>query len=116
LAITESGHNGVIESLGGVKNRPGFGRTSYYATHTLGVLDDLDILPENTRRISALIQNYGSGSVFINFSSGYAGQGMRVYLSPGGSIQIDKDFPWTGYISARGILATTIIVNEISVQ
>lgn len=109
----ESGYSGELVSLGGVRGIRFRGRQCDSATYTLVTGDNQSVLVENGRRISAIIQNVddvdavdvrlGDGPVFV-----------RIY--PHGSLQIDSDFPWTGYVYGQAVANTpTVRVFEVSV-
>lgn len=61
------------------------------------------LLAANPTRIAAILTNWGSLDVGIAFGEGAAAN-YGILLRPGGSFQIDKDFPWCGevYGSATG--------------
>jgi hypothetical protein len=109
----EPGNRLPIISLGGVVSLPGQGRvvtsTSVVATNPIVLASS------NPKRISAIIQNADDG----------ANPGMKVYvflgnttppiiLSPYGTLQIDKDFPWIGDIIV-GASANSPVVTMLEI-
>src|SRR5450759_3113267 len=123
---TENGFIGRLTSLAGVQGADGKGRVIDSVSVALTATVVL-VLSSNPKRISALIQNIDDitspgSSVFISLGNpGYAidpGAYVSV-LSPLGTLQIDKDFPWTGEVYAckftNVVGSPTILVTEISI-
>lgn len=115
-AYQETGNRLPIISLGGIQSNRGWGRNiEISATPVLGLYAGIQqIMPDNPRRISAIILNNTPGVVFLSAP----GNDWYLLLQPGGSLQIDNNFPYTGPILAFGdALAANNILNiaEISV-
>jgi hypothetical protein len=113
----ESGHQGPLTSLGGIIGIQNLGRKVTRSYPTVGQTTNLQILPENLRRISAIIRNTSdTGYVFLSLS-GYIPDDLDIILYPGEYLQIDKDLPWTGSINGLAVTADCVCtVTEISVQ
>lgn len=111
ITAIESGHYGVLESLGGLKNLVGHGRKLWAYSYTLST-DWQTVLWDNPNRIAAIFTNNGT---LVNELS-VAGGATETFaiLWPRGTFQIDKDFPWTGKVMASSTGATYLHVVEIS--
>jgi len=108
----ESGHNGLMISMGGILGRPGLGRridSTAFSLTTTAVM----IIGDNPRRISAIIENQGPDSLALDFGGGI----NSISIHSGGNLQIDENFPYTGSIAAGADTSTCVVlVTEISVQ
>lgn len=118
MAITENGHVGELVSLAGVPGKVFLGRELVYASYVPITTTTSQVLFNNPKRIAALIVNSGSTDIAIRLGTtpviGPPIQGML--LSPGGSLQIDKDLPWTGEVFVVfGASGGSLEVEEISV-
>jgi hypothetical protein len=116
----ESGHDDSKEkliSLGGVMGSPGRGRVLELGG---GAFVSAAKIPDNPKRISLLIQNLAINAIVAQQSdvqvlfplpnTGY------LVLSPGDSIQFDKDLPYTGALIVAAIPGNcTLEWLEISV-
>lgn len=92
----ESGAFAPLVSLGGIKDDTSRGRELVQGYETATVAGIL-ISPDNPRRIALVLTNKGTNPVEIFLgATSYFG----TTLDHGGVFQIDKDFPWTGRVSA----------------
>lgn len=119
VVYKESGHyspNDELISLGGVKGVANRGRNVDIRSYTAADAAAHPIAQDNPQRIAMLITNNGTDSVPVDLGNG-AAAGYGHILAPGGSLQIDKNFPWTGEMSAYFSAAFTgvLAVTEISV-
>ena len=75
-----------------------------------------NILSANGNRISAIINNALSPgqTLFLVFGEALVGTDYFPLL-PGQSLQIDKDFPWTGMVNGVGTGASFVYVTESSI-
>lgn len=99
----EPGNNLPLLSLGGVVSQTGQGRVVQSNSATMSPGAQFAI-PPNTKRISMIIMNVGDGSQaggFINIFIGSLNT-IPVYLQPGGTLQIDRYFPWIGEVDVQG--------------
>ena len=113
----ETGHQGTpIISLGGVPGLPNHGRIIRKFWNNV-LIPDVQITGDNPRRISCLIMSDASSPDYLDICLGLNDGSNPITLWPGDSLQIDKDFPWTGaiyaYSSALGALLNSV---EISVE
>jgi hypothetical protein len=98
----ETGHVGQLLSLAGVAGVPGRGRESVpLAVATAGIGQ---ILPANPRRISAIVQNKSDTVGFRLYLGDTTVSGFEI--KPGGTFQIDGDFPWTGLVLIEAVGGT----------
>ena len=104
----ESGFNGRLVSLGGIQGAIGRGRQTNPVVWTISA--KTQILSENGRRQSAIIQNTGAVLATLYFGTDTVG----MTLLPNGNIQIDINFSWTGNIWANSA-GTTLETIEVSV-
>ena len=115
----ETGYNGQLISLAGVKGTPGIGRLVNSENKNAAVGNAV-LLPGNVKRIAALIQvtqPTSEGGVHILFQ-GEAGLNKPIcQLHQWDILQIDDNFPWTGPVLFSDTSATpNVTVSEISVQ
>lgn len=118
---TETGNLLPLLSLGGVLAQPGQGRTISSNSFTLStVLGAQQIMDSNPKRISAVIQNVDDlaspGSYIEVFLGGL--NTIPLILAPYGTLQIDRDFPWTGCVWANHFNnsnAPIVLIDEVSV-
>lgn len=103
----ESGFNGRLLSLANLPGVPGRGRQTDPTNWT--ITGDTQILNENGRRISAIIQNTGVNNATLYFGN----DALGLTLLPNANFQIDSLFPWTGTMRADSV-NTTIEVIEVS--
>ena len=113
---TTPGYAGQLVSLGGVKGRPGLG---FRVDNTVygGVVLATQLIPANPGRLWMLIQNNGTLRTNIAFGpdgGGYA-TASHIFLDPGDFLQIDRDIPWWGSISAFAAGEVILSVAEASV-
>lgn len=112
--MRESGYNGSLVSLGGVVGPPGIGRLSNYEYITFaGAVTAVSILPDNPKRIAAMLYVNGANPVVVYLSNNFVG--MRFELQPGDAFFINELFPWTGAIIGIATLATNMRVNEVTI-
>ena len=102
----EPGSLNLLESLGGMKSRIGRGRSIEQYVITPGDSVVLLALPANSNRVAAIIQNVplpkcASPHVCEVWFGDQYNLWNGIYLDPGQTLQIDKDFPWTGGIGVR---------------
>ena len=111
----ESGHDGELISLGGVRQRDGRGRQilSDYITSVGGNI--VQCLEANPKRISALFQNRGTDVILFALGE-QSGGGTAILLDPHGTLQIDKDFPWAGAVFVTSPTNVDFSMLEISIQ
>lgn len=120
MSVLEPGYNGVLVSLGGVKDTSGRGRLADYEYVTMTGAISRQLLAPNPKRIAACIQNighlYGGVAALIQIDKSYPGSGPRFNLDVRETFWINQDFPWTGavfaYVAAGGLY---LYVNEISI-
>jgi hypothetical protein len=105
----ESGNRLPIVSLGGNVSAPGQGRVLDINQYNAG--SPIIILQDNPNRISAIIQNDGP-SVAVIYAPNNSGS---IQLVAYGTLQIDRDFPWTGPIMASGTNCL-VTVAEVSLR
>ena len=109
----ESGNAGELVSLGGVKGGKFKGRKFEIAAVTIPNGTAI-VVPDNPMRISLLVENTDSVK---NLNIGLAGSNDYFTILPGGTIQIDKHFPFTGALYSTCPVATsTATWAEVSVQ
>ncbi len=115
MSAIEQGYKGVLVSMGGVISKPGLGRkiegTQFVTTVALTTYL---ILPANSQRISAIIQNLTSDTVALLLDDSAGAN--PIVLQPYGVFQIDNNFPWTGNVHAYSTVAGSINILEVSVQ
>lgn len=104
----ESGVAVKLVSLAGMVGVIGRGRQIAPVAWTIAALTQ--ILNENGRRLTAIIQNTGTLNATIYFGNDTVG----LTLLPNANLQIDADFPWTGNVWANSV-GTTLEVIEVSV-
>lgn len=103
-----------ITSLAGVVSLPGQGRVVTNGTQAVSA--PANLLPSNPKRISAVIQNIDTTDKILVYL-GPAGGQAPIYLLPGGTLQIDKDFPWTGEVNVWSSAGAPVVnYIEISLQ
>lgn len=111
----ESGYEGLLVSLGGVKSQLGRGRiTRSFEGNITSTLKQM-ILPNNPKRISAIIENIPNTTGIYLYIS-FTGTGLTVSLAPGGSFQIDQNFPWTGPVWAQPASVGTCYCGGLEVS
>lgn len=110
----ESGHGpgDQLISLAGVIGKPGIGRE--VVDNAQAVTTALaQYIASNDRRIALLIYNPSANQIYFSFNNGSTG---IITCYPRDSILINKDFPWTGPISAYSIAGGDIFTwIEVSV-
>ena len=114
----ESGNLLPLVSLGGIVSQVNQGRavdgnqnSVVYSTGAVQILWD------NPRRISDIIQNLGPDSVVVYMTGSTPAIGCGLLLPVNASLQIDRDFPWTGAMfSAAGATGSLVNVVEVSIQ
>lgn len=106
----ESGNNLPLLSLGGVVSQYNQGRD--IEQNQINVQGSTALLTDNPKRISAILQNIGTVVVYISFP----GSTSAITLSPLGTLQFDKDFPWTGIVIGSSSVLSGVSVTEVSVQ
>lgn len=89
-------HQGEIQSLSGSKSR-----VNSALLYITGIQDAADtafntsfLIPENPQRTFLLIQNRGVDALYVGINGGIGG----FQLQKDGSIQFDKDFPYSGAV------------------
>jgi len=97
--VRTSGRRGSIVSLGGVISKPGSGlilEGNSISIPSAG-LPIVSILQNNPLRVWALIANsaLNTANFYINLA------GISLILTPGGSILINSEMPWTGGATAQ---------------
>lgn len=112
----EPGYVGQLVSLGGFKaSNKDRGRQVDSRQDTLNN-SEVNILPSNGRRISALIYVYtATVPVGISFGELTTSSDYSFFLSAGDSFQIDYQFPWTGVVIAATSGVALIYTTEVSV-
>jgi hypothetical protein len=112
----EAGSNVSLLSMGGVQGQPQRGRQSFSDYIAIGGPIYAEILPANGRRIAAIFQNLGPGTLTLGLGSGPLVAFDGIVVGLGQAFQIDGDFPWTGSVWAdSGATTTTIAITELSV-
>jgi len=109
----EQGYVGRVVSLAGVVGMEGRGRESYNDLIPMVGSTGRLILTSNSRRISAIIQNRIAGDLYITLGEEYNGLGIVLFQNQ--SLQIDRDFPWTGDIRGFSLTSGNVGVIEISI-
>lgn len=112
----DQGFIGRLVSLGGVKGREGLGYMIQHATASTPVGGGkVQIIPANSARACALITNVDAVRVYLSFVED---PNFAIHpLDPGGSFQIDEDFPWTGGVwMTYNVGVATVGFTDISVQ
>lgn len=108
----ETGNLLPLYSLGGIKSLTGHGRTISGNSMVLGINSTIPLLVSNPKRIAAMIQNIGAITVSIYFDTQFICQ-----ILPGGTLQIDTNFPWIGSVSGlTGAQSPTVMVSEIGLE
>jgi len=108
----ESGYNGQIVSLGGVKAQYGHGRQSVSKT-IFGVAEE-EVLGDNPGRVCAIIQNRAGVNVTVSLGKDDSGSFV---LLPNGSFQIDQNFPWTGSVDCLAASGNLVMFAvEVSIK
>lgn len=113
----ESGYRGILTSLGGVKGQLNHGRV--IVNTVLAVTSNQQqLLDNNPKRISAIIQNIDPGAESIYLALGEPVVGTDgLTLGVNQSFQIDGLFPWTGAVKGTPSVAhCTCWIQEISVD
>lgn len=108
----EDGCIAELVSLAGVKGRSGLGR-EVKGIARLATNAYPEIVNSNLRRLSCILQNSGTSNIWLYL--GNADNYSEFLLVPGGSFQIDKDFPWTGAIRAYAVGSESVTGAEILV-
>jgi len=114
IIIEDVGYDGT-PSLGGVRGSE-HGRGRLYTVDTFGLTPAAvnQVLNANSKRLSALIVNAGANPMVVYFDPTYTSP--AALLNPGGSLQIDKNLPWTGAVFCGSNLGVAAFyVSEISV-
>jgi len=109
----EPGHYSTLVSLGGVTNTKNYGRTT--TNRTVLATTNTNLLEANPRRISAIIKNIGAGTVALTFGEDSSGAILGLPIIPQQSLQIDKNFPWTGDVRGTAAVNSNCSIQEISV-
>jgi len=110
----ESGHLGVLTSLGGATAPYGIGREVYQDPLLIGTTQR-NVLPANNGRISALIQHTPTATP-ANYIGVFIHGVLVAKLLPYGSIQIDENFPTTLDIDCVTDTGTaTVLVTEVRI-
>jgi hypothetical protein len=110
----ESGYNGKIISLGGVEGIESRGRQLNSGVLITDPAFILQVLPDNPRRISALLQN-SDAAIPLYIIFGDQSGNIAFYLAAGQPFQIDQNFPWTGAVYAGCAAGSTLNFTEVSV-
>jgi len=111
VIVQEAGCLVPLLSLGGILSKSGRGRQMMYDTIAATVAG-ASLLHANLLRISAILQNVDTVDITVSFYPDLGG----LVLKPGGSIQIDKDFPWTGPAYASVAVGTAnVSVHEVAI-
>lgn len=113
----EPGNLLPVVSLGGVISNPGLGRVVDVNNITLnGTAFVLSV--SNPKRISAIVQNIDDAAHPGAHALIYLGglNSIPIDLTPYGTLQIDKDFPWIGEIDgATGTGGTTPVITIVEI-
>lgn len=110
--IREQGHSGDLVSLGGLVDNSSRGRVNTGDSQTITTA--VQIMPANSRRISALINNNGPDDLYI-FGLAISGATAWAVIRSGGSFQIDRDYPWTGEVTVQAVSGSCgVFWSEIS--
>ena len=110
----ESGYNGVLISLGGVKGAPNRGRYTVANVRTMTAAP-YPVAPSNSRRLSLVIANLHTDYMRVYFGRDFGTS--YIQLQPGQSIQIDSDLPWTGDVYVDSPVSAGVVnYVEVSVQ
>jgi len=110
--VIESGNLLPIVSLGGVVSQPGKGRQ--VESQQLTVTAVVVLSPDNPKRISMIIQNITTGTDILLVYFGNAAT-YPFSLNPGGVLQIDRTFPFTGPILVQSVTSCVMTSLEVSV-
>jgi hypothetical protein len=110
----ESGYNGVLFGLSGLVGKLSRGRQAETSTVAVDNAKVYQILGSNLNRLAVLICNQSNQTIYLSLGD-LAAQTIVIYDK--GSFQIDKDFPWTGFIYCLGSSGTpgNVSLQEISI-
>jgi len=107
-----------MESLAGVRGRPGLGlilQTDNINTDIAISLNNT-LVAENPGRVWALISNQGVLPVYVGFGVTGGLNGTFHLISPGGNLLINKEFPWTGRVGGLSAAPNICRITEASIQ
>jgi len=108
--IYDGGFNGRRVSLAGSLGAAGRGLKMWSNMPAPPITTGCILISSNPGRLFALFTNEGTVDVQIAFDNTWS-NGLHT-LRPGGSFQIDDQFPWTGPVYGRGVGATGSIAVE----
>lgn len=112
--ILEPGYIGPLVSLAGILGKPGRGRQLNSYFRAVGVAPRQQFLSANSNRISCIIQNVDSETVYLAFAGN---TDAEIVLTQSQSFQIDENFPWTGSLMASVIAGTGhLVVWEVTLR
>jgi hypothetical protein len=89
------GGSGQLVSLGGIISKKGHGLEFENGGQTTAASPGSIIRSANPKRVALVLQNLGPDNCYIGL-----GDTTNIELGVLDSLTIDKDFPWTGAVSA----------------
>lgn len=115
VRIADNGVDGQLISLAGLKGRRGLGAVLDHRAATCPAGVKTQILQSNPGRVYALITNGDTARLYLSFTEDTS---YNIHpLDPGGSFQIDRDFPWTGGVWGYNATVQVIVgLTDAGVQ
>ena len=114
MLYQEAGYFGILMSLAGIAGKINRGRQSEAFTVAVDNTTTYQLLSANSQRIAAIISNTSGQTIYISLGDQ---TNLPIEILDKGALQIDVNFPWTGFVYAKGASATpgNVMIQEISV-